>query len=89
MVEFNEFKKEVCDFYRKNKMTYFIWYTPEYYKCTIQVSFRKNNIEVLKWVPTSELDCWNSFLLMSKTDCRTDKTLILWHICQKRATRNW
>lgn len=47
MVEFNEFKKEVCDFYRKNKMTYFIWYTPEYYKCTIQVSFRKDNIEVL------------------------------------------
>ena len=47
MIEFNEFKKEVCDFYRKNKMTYFIWYIPEYYKCSIQVSFRKNNIEVL------------------------------------------
>lgn len=47
MIEFDKFKKEVCDFYRQNRMTYFIWYIPEYYKCSIQVSFRKDNIEVL------------------------------------------
>lgn len=47
MVEFKEFKTKVCDFYKQNRMTYFVWYIPEYDKCSIQISFRMDNIDVL------------------------------------------
>lgn len=47
MIEFSEFKRQVCNFYRQSKMNYFIWYIPEYYKCSIQISFRMDNIDVL------------------------------------------
>lgn len=47
MTEFNEFKKKVCNFYRQNKMTYFIWVNPEWQKTSVEISFRMDNVSIL------------------------------------------
>ena len=49
MIEFNEFKKEVCSFYRQNgeELTYFICTNPDWQKCSVEVEFRLENVSIL------------------------------------------
>ena len=48
MMEFNEFKKKVCNFYRQNsELTYFVYGGYEWQYCSVVVEFKTDNVKIV------------------------------------------
>lgn len=46
-MEFNEFKKKVCNFYRQNKeLTYFVYVDSHWQYCSVVVEFKTDNVKI-------------------------------------------
>lgn len=48
MIEFNEFKKKVCNFYRQNsELTYFVYVDSHWQYCSVVVEFKTDNVKIV------------------------------------------
>ena len=54
MIEFSEFKKAVCNFYRQNKdLTYFVYVDAHWQFCSVVVEFKTDNVKIVYYYELS------------------------------------
>lgn len=47
MIEFSEFKKSVCNFYRHTHLHYWIYVDSEWQQCSVVVEFKADNVKIV------------------------------------------